>query len=181
MSRREAVTGREWLRWVERGAFSLVLLAGIAALGQIPLGRPSGQAVVRLALRSTKTRIEVCRHPSEAELAALPAHMRRSEICDWVAPPYRLHVAIDGRQMLDRIVDAGGLKADRPRTVDAEVTLAPGRVRLEVRYEPRDPPAEPAGALLPTYRLDEVVDLEADRVTLVQLDDRRGLLVYRGS
>ncbi len=174
---------------VWRGIFSLALLTVVAALGQIPYGRPTGEAVLRLALRTTATRLEICRQPAEAELAALPVHMRRTEICDWVAPSYRLRVAIDGRGVLDRLVEAGGMKADRPRTVDAQMTWPPGTVRLVVRYEPDlgstesgdRPESTPEAAPdppLPVYRLDETVELQADRITLVQLDDRRGLEVY---
>jgi hypothetical protein len=172
------------LRHLWQGALTAAVIALVVVLGQLPMGRPSGEATVRLALRTVQGRIEVCRELSEAEVANLPQHMRRGETCEQTPVVYRLKVALDGVALVDERVEPGGLRRDRPHIVDRQIQSTPGRKRLEVSFEPElevDGAVPEALSEVPAYRLDEELDLAEDRIALVLLDDGAGrLFVYGG-
>ncbi len=162
-----------------RTGFTILLLAAVIVLGQIPWGRTSDEAVLRVALRTVKGKLEVCRELSEAELEALPIHMRGTSDCDTHPVTYRLRVGVAGQAELDELVEPGGLRRDRPHNVDRELVLAPGRVEIEVLFEPElpdgaSPEMTAAFADLPSYALRRPLRLAADRITLVYLDDAAG-------
>ena len=170
-----------WYVWPLRVLVTAAMLAIVVLAGQVPFGRASGEAVVRLALRSVNTQLEVCRERSEEELAALPVHMRRATVCEGVSPTYRLTLRVDGEHVLEAAADAGGVRGDRPLIVDQEVRTEPGRRRLQVEMVPLELPGLDAVSLeawtdLPRYHLDQTVDLVADRITLVLLDQEDGQL-----
>lgn len=166
------------LRHALAAAFTLALLAIVAVLGQVPLGQPSGKAVLRVSLRTVHGNAEICRELSEAELEALPQHMRQPRVCDEIAPPYRLLVSVDGRQLLDEEVSPGGLRGDRPLIVDRQITVEPGTVRLRVSFAPAlDEPTRlalaDAAMDLASYDLDSEVELVAERIALVTVTGAR--------
>lgn len=164
-----------------RAAFSLLLVGVVVALGQVPMGRPSERAVLRLALRSVGGRVEVCRDRTAEELAALPQHMRQPRVCDQYSPSYRLAVELDGEPRVDEAVAPGGVRGDRPIIIDRQIVVMPGQSRLVVDFVPLiDDGSEEvrlAAAELPAYRLETTVELEADRIVLITLDETRGELV----
>lgn len=174
-------------RHLLRAALTAAVLAAVVLLGQVPFGEATGRATLRLALRTAQGKVEVCRDLSAAELEALPAHMRQPRVCDEVAPPYRLRVAIDGAAALDEEFEPGGLRGDRPLIVDRSLRHPPGEVRLEIELAPVIDTATRtalagAAAELPGYRLDRRVELPPDRVTLVLLAEAsEDLRIYRDS
>lgn len=175
----------EPLRAILAGALTLLVMASVVALGQIPWGSPTGSAVLRLALRTTRGQVEVCRQRTAEELEALPVHMRQPEVCERHPVPYHLIVALDGRTLIEETVGSGGLRGDRAHSVDREVDAPPGRARLEVRFSPvleSGAAAQVRGAFgeLSDYRLERRVSLRADRVTLVFLDEDVDRLVVEG-
>lgn len=172
-------------RHTVRGLVSLLLMGVVIVLGQVPMGQPTGRAVVRLALRSTQAKSEVCRDRTAEELEALPIHMREPRVCDVYAPAFRLSMTVDGERLIDRLVEPGGLKGDRPLILTEEVSLPPGEVRLAVNWVPdvEEPPPvlfRKALADLPRFELEEDVELVADRVTLIELDDASDTLRIYG-
>lgn len=167
------------VRHAVRALFTALLLAAVVVLGQVPFGSPSGEAVLRLALRTVETRIEVCRELSAAELEALPRHMRQARTCDEQAVDYRLRLEVEGEPLLEEIVSPGGLRRDRPLIVDRRFVLEPGSPHLLVRLEPLEPESlddasRASFAALPRYELDQRLALEPDRITLITVDDRNG-------
>lgn len=174
-----------WVRQLAIAALTSAVLAAVVALGQVPLGHGSGQATLRVALRTVQSNAEICTERTEAELEALPAHMRQKRVCEQIAPPFTLRISIDGNSVLDETFEPGGLRGDRPLTVDRKIRLAPGPARLEVRFSPRvevrlAEQLARAQATLPSYRLEEQVDFRPDRIVLVRLDDAVGRLeIYR--
>jgi hypothetical protein len=109
-------------------------------------------AMVRLSWRAVGERIEECRQATPAELAALPPHMRRGEICEGQLAPFRLKVAIDGSSVFQGRVRPGGLREDRPAYVLQEFRVEPGPHRLSVEFEPergegRSAPSRPPWVL----------------------------------
>ncbi len=175
-----------WLRHLIIAAFTAVVLAAIVVLGQVPLGSGSGQATLRLAIRTVQSNAQICTDRTAEELEALAQHMRQARICDEVAPPYRLQVAIDGLEVLDERFEPGGLRGDRPLTVDRKIKLTPSSAQMSVRFSPvvdvlLEEALGRASASLPSYLLEQDVDLIADRILLVMLNDASGTLeIYGG-
>lgn len=175
-----------WLRQLAVAALTAVLLAIVLVLGQVPLGHGSGQATLRIALRTVQSNAEICTERTAEELEALPAHMRQPRVCEQVAPPFRLQVSIDGESVLDEAFEPGGMRGDRPLTVDREILLPAGPAHLDARFSPKvdlrlAEALARASATLPSYRLEQDIELIADRILLVMLDDATGKLeIYSG-
>lgn len=138
------------LRWSIGAALAIVATLGLVRLSYGSyLATASESAVLRLSWRAVGERIEECRTLSEEELAALPLHMRRSEICEGRLAPFRLVVAVDGETLLDAPVRASGAREDRPTYVFHEFPLPPGRHHVEVRFAVD----HPAGAGASPFRV----------------------------
>ncbi len=62
---------------------ALLMTLAIGALSQVPYRTESAdQAWIRLSWRVSTPRIEECRTLTAEELAELPIHMRRDEVCE---------------------------------------------------------------------------------------------------
>lgn len=157
----------------------LVSAAATAALGWLARAswRPDGadRAVLRLSWRLRGEREEHCRTRSEAELAALPAHMRAPRVCESRPIVYRLVLQLDdGRPDTVRLEPAGA-RGDRPVFVLRDTVVAAGvhRVRIELgREDGRG--AEP-------LTLDRRIESRAGRIDLVTLDPEGRRLLHRTS
>lgn len=165
-------------------AFTGLLFGAVAVLGQIPFGKVPEEAYLRLALRTTEARIEICRDRTPEELAALPAHMRQPRACDRHAIPYRLRVRLDGETVVDEILSPRGARGDRPLVFDRRLAVEPGSATLAVSFAPTESASAGAGAelaealaLAKRHQLEQAVQLEAGRIVLVRLD---GDLVVEG-
>src|SRR5581483_10229084 len=80
-------------------------LAFLAALSRVPYAaEPGADALLRLAWRARGERVEQCRRLTPAELARVPAHMRQEIQCTGRIVPYRLRVALDGREVINELV-----------------------------------------------------------------------------
>jgi len=156
-----------------------VLLAGLATWGLVLLSDVTWQveegddAMLRLSWRAVGHRVEECRVPTEEELAALPAHMRRTEICEGRLAPFRLDVSLDGRTLVDRSVRAEGAREDRPAYVFEEYRVPAGPHRLDVRFRVD---AAAAGVHPPARTLEADLDLAPRQVVLVTTDEATGEL-----
>lgn len=171
-------------RHLGRVAFTALLFGAVAVLGQIPFGETPKEASLRLALRTTDARVEICRDRTPEELDALPAHMRQPRACDWHVLPYRLHVRLGGETVLDRVLEPRGARSDRPLVFDHQLAVEPGAATLAVSFAPVESAADDAdsdlGAALSQaarYQLEQPVRLEPGRITLVRLDG--GLVIER--
>ncbi len=167
-----------------RAAFTVLLFVVVAALGQIPFGEVPPEAYLRLALRTTKARVETCRDRTPEELEALAVHMRRPRVCQWHAIPHRLHVQLDGETVFDRVLEPQGARNDRPLAFDQQIALAPGPAKLAVSFKPTEAAIAGAGAELAEalaraerHELEQPIQLRAGHIILVRLD---GSLVVDG-
>jgi hypothetical protein len=134
-----------------------------------------GDAAIRLSWRAVGRPVEQCRVPSAEELAKLPVHMRRSEICERRLAAFRLEVALDGVPTIDERIAAEGAQHDRPAYVLRELRVAPGAHRISVRFASED------AASAPPLALDAQIELASREVALVTEDPQRaGLEVRRG-
>lgn len=170
---------RAVLRALAGLAIALAAMGGISALAHLPVGAEPRGAALRLALRTARARIEVCRDRSAAELAALPAHMRQPRLCEETAVDYRLRLVLDGVVRADRRVTHSGIRRTRPLVVDELLPVAAGAHRLEVAFTPVDPPAAGAEAL-PRPTFEGTVDFPAGRIRLLALG-ADGALELRGA
>lgn len=158
---------------------------GVAALSRVPYpAADPEQAVLRLSWRTLGERVEECRKLSQEELAELPVHMRRPEVCEGRLVPYELVVELDGEPVIREVVTPAGARGDRPLYVHRELGLAPGSRRLSVRFlrESTANPAAPGEDGAPTparLELDRAVELRAGEVLLVTYDPDQRSLVAR--
>ena len=67
---------------VAAAVVSLVLVAGMAGLSQIPLATADGDARIRLSWRNVPIRVEECRALTDEDQEDIPAHMRRAQSCN---------------------------------------------------------------------------------------------------
>lgn len=159
-----------------RALVLLVTLLATAALGWLsraPYNPPGGEhAVLRLSWRLRGERIESCRTRTEAELAALPAHMRTPEVCEARLLSYRLVQQVGDAAPDTATVVPGGARGDRPLFVLRETPLAPGPRRVRVTLAREDGAGE-------SLAFDQVIDAAPGVVELITLDPEAGRLVHR--
>lgn len=161
----------EILRSALRLGAGAVLLTALLVVAHTTTSDPTDGAVLRVALRTTAGTIQDCRRLTQEEFDALPVHMRRPEVCETRAVPYRLEVRIGGRPMLDLTFTASGIHGDRPLVVDEELMLAGGSHDVAIRFAP----VLEAGAAAndktpPTFAFDGPVDLVDGRIRVATLD-----------
>jgi hypothetical protein len=123
------------MRGVVGAALAAAVGVGLAALSRAPYEpRRQEQSLLRLSWRARGERVEACRHLSAEEVAALPIHMRRTEICEGRVLPYHLTVELDGRTVLRDVIHAAGAREDRPLYVFYELPVTAGPHQLAVRF-----------------------------------------------
>lgn len=151
--------------------------SGLAALSQASLheGDPD-TGLVRLSWRTQGEVLEHCREWTAEELEDVPIHMRSPMRCEGRVTPYRLTVELDGAERLDRTLEAGGARSDRPVVVLNELPVPAGRHHLRVVFEPTADSAVSA-----PLRYDDTLDLPGRAVALITLDARSGRLVLAPS
>jgi hypothetical protein len=178
------------------GATVITVMAGVALASRVEVGGAASGSELRLALRATRARLEICRERSDEELASLPAHFRLREECEEVAVDYRLTVAVDGESRFDRVVSHRGVRRTRPLAVDESFALPAGRHRIDLAFSPEEPaalvgegaaehggrqvdeergdgtePLRAAFAALPSPRFSATIDFAAGRAELLVLDE----------
>lgn len=141
------------------------------------------EGIVRLAWRARGEHVRECRHRSAEELAKLPPHMRQEEVCEGRVLPYRLVVALDGTERINREVRGAGAREDRPLYVTEELAVPPGPHRVSVSFSLEGTPtaaaATDARATPSRLTLDTTVTLAERRVLLVTYDEDRKALISR--
>jgi hypothetical protein len=165
---------------------SALLLVAIAALSQVPYGvERSGDAMLRLSWRIRGERVEECRRLTQAELEALPLHMRREEVCEGRIAPYRLTIELDGRTLEDALVSAAGARNDRPIYVFREIRLPPGAYAATIRFVRDGEDAACTGEEAPEGRspacleLSSPIRLGQGEIALVTYEEESRRLVLR--
>ena len=169
----EGRTGRSPLGSAVAVALAAGLVLGTAALSRVGLsgGNPE-EALLRLSWKMRGEVVQACRKPTPEELERLPVHMRNPDACEGGSSPYRLRVEVDGGGRADRVVQAPGIRQDRPIVVLEEIPVEAGRHRLRVVFEPTDSAAVTAPSVL-----DRIVELAPREVLLVTRDAETGGLI----
>ena len=160
-------------------AVALGLLLGVQALAHLPLGAPPEGAAIRLAVRTSAGKLEICRDVPPEELAQLPIHMRQSRICEVRPVAYRLTLSVDGVAVRAIHAERRGLRSDRALVIDDLVPVAAGRRTLVVVLEPEVPEGTAAEdvAALPRGELLQTVDLPPGHIALVTWEAHTGLAI----
>ena len=155
-----------------------VFLLFLGAASQWQIEASGEEALVRLSWRIEPVRIESCRSLTEAELAEVPAHMRRAETCQGGAVDYELRLEIDGVATVVDTIAPSGLRRDRPVYVYRDHAVSPGRTEVAVHFAPivED---EAADAVAP-HTWDGVVALQAREIALLTLSADASRLERRG-
>lgn len=182
----------------------LMLRAGSLAPTRIA---SAGASVLRLSWSARPERIETCRRLTDAEMAALPAHMRLRWQCEGHYARYLLTVTVDQRVIVRDTVRGGGLRHDRPLHLFREYAMAPGAHGIAVRLarldsssaldsaavgagtaaadrehrETQERRVRRAEALPPVIALDTATSVTAGHVLLVTYTDTDRRLTLRGA
>jgi ferredoxin len=151
-------------RWLAPTALTTLLLALLALGSRAPQGADAEHGVLRLGWRLVGQTREQCRDLTAEEQAARPLHMRQARECVSEVLTYDLTASVDGQTVLRRRVRSPGLRADRPLSVDEEVTVEPGQRHVAVTFAPADP--DSGGAVL---RFERPLRFERGRVALLTL------------
>ncbi len=127
------------IHMVGRFAVLGLVFLGAAALSNRPTYRslPDGAGVLTLSFSHGADRKAACRKATEEELAALPANMRRPEICPRARPSIRIEFDIDGRRILDADVPPSGIAGDGPSRVHQRFVLPSGPHEVAIRLRDR--------------------------------------------
>ena len=75
---------------------------------------------------------ENCRKVSAAELAKMPVHMRREEVCERARSAVRLRVMVDGAQSVEVTVPPSGIWSDGNSVAVERISVRPGEHSVEV-------------------------------------------------
>lgn len=148
---------------------TVILMGVLALLSQWPLGPQHTTGVLRLSFKIPGKAKEECRPLNAAELASLPRHMQKKEICIQKSLDYGLQVSVDGKEVLDRAVGHGGLRADRPLFVNQDIPLIPGGRSFSLKLVPQDSHYRAAR----TLELARELDVQVGRVYLVDYNDQQ--------
>lgn len=147
------------------------MLALLVVVTHVNVSDPTTGALLGIAVRTMAGTVQDCRALSEAEMAALPQHMRRKEICETRAAPYRLEVSIDGETRLDRVYRPAGIHGDRPITVDERIGVTVGSHAVSIRFAPVDTASTDQ---LPVFTFAQNVDLAEGRIRVAWLEGTTG-------
>jgi hypothetical protein len=169
------------LRWLAPVLVVTLMTVSLGWLARAPYQPPGADdAVLRLSWRLRAPATEVCRTRSQAELDALPVHMRAPEVCEHRIAAYDLTVQVDSLPADTTRVVQGGAKGDRPLYVLREIPLEPGRHRVRIRFAAAA--GAPVEAHVAPLALDTVLHMDAGAVVLVTLGaDTRMVIVRRST
>ncbi len=153
---------------VLRVAVAAAVVTAVAVAAHPTVTDPTEGALLRIAIRTMAGTVSDCRKLTPQELEALPMHMRRPEVCETRAVPYRLEVAIAGRPVLDRTYTAAGIHGDRPLTVDEEIGLSAGPHDVAVRFAPSADAH--AATAPPSFSYDGTIEFPDGRIRVATLN-----------
>jgi hypothetical protein len=120
-----------------------------------------------------------CRPRTQAELDALPVHMRTPEVCDTQSAVWDLVVRVDSLTADTTRIFQGGARRDRPFFVFRELHLAPGTHHVQLSFGPEKRQTADESAVPLVF--DSVLSIGSGEVALVTLERERSSFVVRRS
>lgn len=165
-------------RWLAPGLVTVLMILAVGWLSRAPYQPPGAEdAMLRLSwrMRAPDNRT-TCRTRTQAELDALPVHMRTLEVCDSRNAVWNLVVRVDSLLADTTRILQGGARRDRPFFVFRELHLAPGDHHVQLSFAPEErlpeerlPDNESAVPLV----FDSVLSIGPGEVALVTLEWER--------
>lgn len=125
------------------GGFAMLGLGlFVAQLSAWPSWRslPEDTAVLRLSFTHGGDRSASCRDRTPEELAALPANMRRKQVCDRRRPPVYVELEIDDVLVFAETLPPRGIAGSGPSQAYERFLLPAGRHDIAVRLRDRPAP-----------------------------------------
>lgn len=137
-------------RLVTAGITTAAGLGLLAWTSSAPMAYHAPDAArLRLSWSARPERIEVCRTPSEEELAQVAEHMRQRLVCEGVFATYLLRIEVDGQEIGQSVIRGAGLRHDRPLYLLRDYPVPPGRHRFQVSLTRREKTDNDAAAYAP--------------------------------
>ena len=166
------------IRYLPGAVVAVAVLLLIGAASQWTIDASGEDALVRLSWRIEPVRVETCRVLSEAELAEVPAHMRRAETCTGGAVDYELRLDVDGVRVTTDTIAPSGLRRDRPIYVYHDHPVEAGRRAVSVGFGPIID--DPAGDTIADHTWEGALDLAPREIGLLTLSADAARLERRG-
>ena len=88
--------------------------------------------VLKLSFSHGSDRKAACRKLTAEEIAALPANMRRTEICPRRRPPVDVELRVDGEILFRETLPPSGIAGDGPSRVYEKFALSAGKHTIAV-------------------------------------------------
>ncbi len=117
------------------GFAALTIVFGLAVLlSDAPAYRslPPQTGVLKLSFSHGADRKAACRKLTPEEIAALPANMRRTEICPRRRPPVEVELIVDGAVLFRETLPPSGIAGDGPSRVYEKFVLPAGEHTIAV-------------------------------------------------
>jgi hypothetical protein len=158
---------------------ALGVTVALGALSRVPYRVDhSATSVLRLAWRARGVRVDECRQVTAEEQAALPTHMRRTEVCEGRLLPYQLQVDVAGLTVLDEEIRPSGAREDRPIYVFHDIALGPGQHDVAVRFSRDSLPGGEQEVVTPAeLGFEGRLTLGPGEIVLITYNSDRGELV----
>jgi len=162
-------------RFLAGFAVLTILFALVALLADAPAYRtiPPQTGVLKLSFSHGSDRKAACRKLTAEEMAALPANMRRTEICPRRRPPVDVELRVDGELLFRETLPPSGIAGDGPSRLYEKFVLPAGEHTIAVALG--DNP-EAAG-----FEYDDIrqVDLAAGQNLVIDFSLTKGGFVFR--
>ncbi|HSK21151.1 MAG TPA: hypothetical protein VK912_18495 [Longimicrobiales bacterium] len=167
-------------RWLAPGLVTILMTLAVGWLARAPYQPPGAEdGLLRLSWRMRAPDTETCRVRTQAELDALPVHMRTPEVCESHSAAWELVVQVDSQNADTTRILQGGARRDRPLFVLRELPLEPGAHHVRIGFTPEEGLRE-NGTAVPLV-FDSVLWIAPGEVALVTLERERGTFIVRRS
>ncbi|MDH3195496.1 MAG: hypothetical protein OEL78_04195 [Hyphomicrobiales bacterium] len=152
-----------------------IVFALTSVLSNAPTYRtiPPQTGVLKLSFSHGADRHAACRKLTAEEIAALPANMRRTEICPRRRPPVDVELIVDGALLFRQTLPPSGIAGDGPSRIYKKFVLAAGKHTIAVALS--DNP-EAAGFEYDEFRL---VDLAAGQNLVIDFSPTNGGFIFQ--
>lgn len=155
-------------QWLGQAVFYVLVAGFVAYLADSPSYRPIApdQAEMKLVVRHSGKLLGECRTLAGKELDDLAPNMRAPTVCPREKSPLFIEMAIDDQVVYEQTVTPSGLHNDGILALYETFTLDAGRTNLEIRVKD-DTRADDF-----SHRLKETVELDPERILVLEFSDR---------
>ncbi|MCB0351732.1 MAG: hydrogenase iron-sulfur subunit, partial [Bdellovibrionales bacterium] len=137
----------QYLKPVRAVLGGLAIVYFIFNVSHLSMKSDMQSAILRLSWRLTGQFIQTCQTRTQEELMKLPAHMRTPELCERKPVSFKLLLYVDNELIIDKIVQPGGFRHDRPIYVEHDIDLPAGLHQVKVSFLPIEKEATEATRL----------------------------------